>query len=81
VQPQPHALLSRDLFSDEDCLAVLHSVVHFHGLRSPDQLNSLPFIGGYSWWQTDDGYNARAWFTKKLWAVLSVQIFLFNICF
>ena len=44
-------------------------MAHFYELPSHNVLNSLPFIGGYSWWQSVDGFNARAWFTKDMFAI------------
>ena len=61
-----NTLTSIDVFIDDGCSEVSHTIVHFFRFRSLDILNSLPLIGGYSWWQTDDGYNARAWFLKEV---------------
>ena len=63
---QAVSLLPNEMFSEAEFLEISYSVVHFYRLQSLEFLHALEFIGGYSWWRSEEGLHARAWFTQDM---------------
>ena len=65
--------------SEDEFLEPTDSVVHFREIRNLDFLSSLEFIGGYSWWKSEECFHARAWFTNVMFVLSDLFILFFVI--